>query len=330
MILTCMEYVSETINYLPVICFFLMIKYRSIASIDDISEDEMIEIFDLTEKMLSALESQKRLTSMSGRIMATLFFEPSTRTRLSFESAMNRLGGGVIGFSDVKSSSVSKGETLADTVRMAESYSDIIVIRHPLEGAARLASKFTARPIVNAGDGSGQHPSQTLLDLFTIKKEIGRLDNLDITLVGDLKYGRTVHSLLLALARIDATVHLVSPPSLRIPHHVISAVKDKIDITEFDDLSRVIHDTDVLYVTRIQKERFPDTEEYQKLIGSYSIDRATVSTMKKDSIIMHPLPRVDEIKPEVDTLPQAKYFRQAFYGVPVRMALISLLLGGDL
>ncbi|EQD78652.1 aspartate carbamoyltransferase catalytic subunit [mine drainage metagenome] len=306
-----------------------MIKNRSIASIDDISEDEMIEIFDLTEKMLSALESQKRLTPMAGKIMATLFFEPSTRTRLSFESAMNRLGGGVIGFSDVKSSSVSKGETLADTIRMAESYSDIIVIRHPLEGAARLASKFTARPIVNAGDGSGQHPTQTLLDLFTIKKEIGRLDKLDITLVGDLKYGRTVHSLLLALARLNATVHLVSPPTLKIPHHVLSAVTEKIDVTESDDLSRVIRDTDVLYVTRIQKERFPDSEEYQKLIGSYSIDPEVVSKMKKTSIIMHPLPRVDEIRPEVDTLPQAKYFRQAFYGVPVRMALIMLLLGGE-
>ncbi len=306
-----------------------MIKNRSIVSIDDISTEEMIEIFSLTDRMAEALESKRVLSSMTGKVLATLFFEPSTRTKLSFESAMFRLGGSSLGFSDTKTSSVAKGETLADTVRMAESYSDIIVIRHPLEGAARLASRFTAKPIINAGDGSGQHPTQTLLDLYTMMKEFGKIDGLRISLVGDLKYGRTVHSLLLALSRFKVTVTLVSPVSLRIPKHILTAVDGKIQISQEEDISTVLEDTDVFYITRIQKERFTDQNEYMSLIGSYSIDSITVSKMKEKAIIMHPLPRIDEIRPEVDTLPQARYFKQAFYGVPVRMALISLLLGGD-
>ena len=306
-----------------------MIKSRCIVSIDDVSDSEMNEIFDLTDRMNESLESGKPITTMKGKILATLFFEPSTRTRLSFESAMQRLGGSTLGFSDVKSSSVSKGETLADTVRMAESYSDIIVIRHPLEGSARLASRFTAKPVINAGDGSGQHPTQTLLDLYTMKKEFGKIDGLKIALIGDLKYGRTVHSLLLALSRFKVQVTLVSPPSLRIPQHIISKVKDIIKIEETDVISHVLPEADVFYATRIQKERFTDQNEYQSLIGSYSIDSELVSQMKEKAIIMHPLPRVDEINPSVDALPQARYFKQAYYGVPLRMALITLLLGGE-
>ena len=306
-----------------------MIKSRCIVSIDDVSDSEMNEIFDLTDRMNESLESGKPITTMKGKILATLFFEPSTRTRLSFESAMQRLGGSTLGFSDVKSSSVSKGETLADTVRMAESYSDIIVIRHPLEGSARLASRFTAKPVINAGDGSGQHPTQTLLDLYTMKKEFGKIDGLKIALIGDLKYGRTVHSLLLALSRFKVQVTLVSPPSLRIPQHIISKVKDIIKIEETDVISHVLPEADVFYATRIQKERFTDQNEYQSLIGSYSIDSELVSQMKETAIIMHPLPRVDEINPSVDALPQARYFKQAYYGVPLRMALITLLLGGE-
>jgi aspartate carbamoyltransferase catalytic subunit len=306
-----------------------MIKSRCIVSIDDVSDSEMNEIFDLTDRMNESLESGKSITTMKGKILATLFYEPSTRTRLSFESAMQRLGGSTLGFSDVKSSSVSKGETLADTVRMAESYSDIIVIRHPLEGSARLASRFTAKPVINAGDGSGQHPTQTLLDLYTMKKEFGKIDGLKIALIGDLKYGRTVHSLLLALSRFKVQVTLVSPPSLRIPQHIISKVKDIIKIEETDVISHVLPEADVFYATRIQKERFTDQNEYQSLIGSYSIDSELVSQMKETAIIMHPLPRVDEINPSVDALPQARYFKQAYYGVPLRMALITLLLGGE-
>ena len=306
-----------------------MIKSRCIVSIDDVSDSEMNEIFDLTDRMNESLESGKPITTMKGKILATLFYEPSTRTRLSFESAMQRLGGSTLGFSDVKSSSVSKGETLADTVRMAESYSDIIVIRHPLEGSARLASRFTAKPVINAGDGSGQHPTQTLLDLYTMKKEFGKIDGLKIALIGDLKYGRTVHSLLLALSRFKVQVTLVSPPSLRIPQHIISKVKDIIKIEETDVISHVLPEADVFYATRIQKERFTDQNEYQSLIGSYSIDSGLVSQMKETAIIMHPLPRVDEINPSVDALPQARYFKQAYYGVPLRMALITLLLGGE-
>jgi aspartate carbamoyltransferase catalytic subunit len=306
-----------------------MIKSRCIVSIDDVSDSEMNEIFDLTDRMNESLESGKPITTMKGKILATLFYEPSTRTRLSFESAMQRLGGSTLGFSDVKSSSVSKGETLADTVRMAESYSDIIVIRHPLEGSARLASRFTAKPVINAGDGSGQHPTQTLLDLYTMKKEFGKIDGLKIALIGDLKYGRTVHSLLLALSRFKVQVALVSPPSLRIPQHIISKVKDIIKIEETDVISHVLPEADVFYATRIQKERFTDQNEYQSLIGSYSIDSELVSQMKETAIIMHPLPRVDEINPSVDALPQARYFKQAYYGVPLRMALITLLLGGE-
>lgn len=306
-----------------------MIKSRCIVSIDDVSDSEMNEIFDLTDRMNESLESGKPITTMKGKILATLFYEPSTRTRLSFESAMQRLGGSTLGFSDVKSSSVSKGETLADTVRMAESYSDIIVIRHPLEGSARLASRFTAKPVINAGDGSGQHPTQTLLDLYTMKKEFGKIDGLKIALIGDLKYGRTVHSLLLALSRFKVQVTLVSPPSLRIPQHIISKVKDIIKIEETDVISHVLPEADVFYATRIQKERFTDQNEYQSLIGSYSIDSELVSQMKEKAIIMHPLPRVDEINPSVDALPQARYFKQAYYGVPLRMALITLLLGGE-
>ena len=306
-----------------------MIKSRCIVSIDDVSDSEMNEIFDLTDRMNESLESGKSITTMKGKILATLFYEPSTRTRLSFESAMQRLGGSTLGFSDVKSSSVSKGETLADTVRMAESYSDIIVIRHPLEGSARLASRFTAKPVINAGDGSGQHPTQTLLDLYTMKKEFGKIDGLKIALIGDLKYGRTVLSLLLALSRFKVQVTLVSPPSLRIPQHIISKVKDIIKIEETDVISHVLPEADVFYATRIQKERFTDQNEYQSLIGSYSIDSELVSQMKETAIIMHPLPRVDEINPSVDALPQARYFKQAYYGVPLRMALITLLLGGE-
>lgn len=303
-----------------------MLKNRSIVSIDDIQSTELAEIFTVADRMLGALETGKRLDILAGKIMATLFYEPSTRTRLSFESSMHRLGGSVVSVSDVKSSSVAKGETLADTIRMAESYSDVIVIRHPLEGAARLASKFSSKPIINAGDGSGQHPTQTILDLYTIKRHFGKIDGLKIAMVGDLRYGRTVHSLLLALSSFGVEVTLISPQILKMPDHIRDRLGQKIKISTMENLDQNIDDYDVFYVTRIQKERFTDQNEYNSVIGLYSIDVNTVKKMKKNAIIMHPLPRIDEIKAEVDLLPNAVYFKQAFYGVPVRMALLSMIL----
>ncbi len=304
-----------------------MLKNKSIISINDLSKSDIFEVFNVADDMLGKIEKDGSTGLLNSKIMATLFYEPSTRTRLSFESAMHRLGGSVISVSDVKTSSVAKGETLADTIRMASSYSDIIVIRHPLEGAARLASRFASKPVINAGDGSGEHPTQTLLDLYTIRKELGKIDGNTITMVGDLRYGRTIHSLIMALSSFDVKVNLVSPPILKLPEYVYSMVPDRKTIREVDSLSDVIGDTDVLYVTRIQKERFSDQNEYQSVIGSYSITPDTVAAMKEKSIIMHPLPRIDEISPEIDRKPQARYFKQAYYGVPVRMALIYMILG---
>lgn len=305
----------------------LMLKNRSIVSIEDVSHNELDDIFKKADEMSSSLKQGKVLKILDGKIMATFFYEPSTRTRLSFESSMNRLGGSVISVSEAKSSSVAKGETLADTIRMAEAYSDIIVMRHPMEGAARLAARFSSKPVVNAGDGSGQHPTQTIIDLYTIRKELGGIDGKEITMVGDLRYGRTVHSLLLALSEFDVRINLVSPDILKIPDYILSRLPKGFQVKVTNDLDEVLADTDVLYVTRIQKERFTDQNEYLSVIGSYSIDMATVDKMKEKSIIMHPLPRIDEIAPEVDTSPKAAYFKQASNGVPVRMALVSMILG---
>jgi aspartate carbamoyltransferase catalytic subunit len=306
---------------------FIMLKNRSIISIADLNDEDINEIFTRADKMLENIHSGQKMNDMSSRILATLFYEPSTRTRLSFESAMERLGGSVISMSDSKTSSTSKGETLADTVRIVESYSDIIVIRHPLEGAALLASRFSSKPVINAGDGSGEHPTQTLIDLYTIRKELGCINGKTITIIGDLKYGRTVHSLLFALTRYNVTVNLISPESLALPGHVYREIKDHLKINVSTDLEKFLGQTDILYVTRIQKERFTDKNEYTRLIGSYKITGKEADMLKPGAIIMHPLPRVDEISPDVDNRESAKYFRQAYYGVPVRMALISLIAG---
>lgn len=304
-----------------------MLKNHSIVSIDDVTHAEIADIFRKADEMAASIRQGKPLKILDGKIMATFFYEPSTRTRLSFESAMHRLGGSVISVPEAKSSSVAKGETLADTVRMAESYSDIIVIRHPMEGAAKLAARFSSKPIINAGDGSGQHPTQTIMDLYTIQKELGGIDGKEITMVGDLRYGRTVHSLILALSGFDVKVNLVSPEILKVPEYIVSRLPPDFKVKVTNDLESILPDTDVLYVTRIQKERFTDQNEYQSVIGSYSINMETVDKMKEKSIVMHPLPRIDEISPEVDASPKAAYFRQAGNGVPVRMALISTILG---
>lgn len=264
---------------------------------------------------------------LRGKTLATLFFEPSTRTRLSFEAAMHKLGGAVIGFAEPDIASITKGENLADTVRVVENYADVIAIRHPLEGSARLAAEFAGIPIINAGSGGEEHPTQALLDLYTIGKETDRIDGLDIALIGDLRYGRTVHSLAYALSLYNVNLHLVSPDTLRMRREVLDTIRGKIEITEGNDIEEVLPQVDVLYVTRIQKERFPDLAEYTKVKGAYKIDLHLLDKAKKDMIIMHPLPRVDEIADEVDSTAHARYFQQVWNGSVMRMALLALILG---
>jgi aspartate carbamoyltransferase catalytic subunit len=305
-----------------------MWKGRDVISIRDFSKKDIEHVLKTAEKLENELKEREALDYAKGKILATLFFEPSTRTRLSFESAMHRLGGNVIGFAEASTSSVKKGESLRDTIKTVEQYSDVIVIRHPKEGAARLAAEVAEIPVINAGDGSNQHPTQTLLDLYTIKKEFGKIDGLKIGLLGDLKYGRTVHSLSEALAFYDIELYLISPELLKMPRHIIEELREKgVKIYETSDLEKVIGELDLLYVTRIQKERFPDEQEYLKVKGSYVIDCALLARAKEGLKIMHPLPRVDEIHPEVDKSKHAIYFRQVFSGVPVRMALLGLTLG---
>ena len=271
--------------------------------------------------------AKKGSDMLHGKILATLFFEPSTRTRLSFEAAMNKLGGTTIGFAEPRVTAIKKGENLADTIRVVENYADILVLRHPLEGAARLASEFSDVPIINAGSGAEEHPTQALLDLYTILKEKGQIDGLNITLMGDLRYGRTVHSLAYALSLYKVNLFLVSPELLRMRREVSDAIKKRIKIVERTTVGDVLPETDVLYVTRIQEERFPDPSEYVKVRGTYKIGIDTLKDAKEDMIIMHPLPRVDEIDHEVDNTRHARYFQQVWNGIVTRTALLALILG---
>jgi aspartate carbamoyltransferase catalytic subunit len=304
-------------------------KNRDIISIKDFSKEEIEYILDYAKRMIPYANAEKHTTMLNHRILASLFFEPSTRTRLSFESAMHRLGGNVIGFADPSGTSQKKGESLADTIRMADSYSDAIVIRHPQEGAARLAAEFSEVPILNAGDGAGQHPTQCLLDLFTILMEKKKIKGNNVVLLGDLKYGRTVHSLAYALSLFGANLTFVSPEMLKMPKEVINECKEfGGEPVSTSNLEKAIKEADVLYATRIQKERFPDAEEYNRVVGSYKVDNTLLQQAKQDMIVMHPLPRIVEIDPEVDSTKHAVYFKQAFNGLPVRMALLSLILGG--
>lgn len=306
-------------------------KGKDIISIKDFSKKEINYILTYGKKMLPYAKGEKYKDILKGRVLSTLFFEPSTRTRLSFESAMNRLGGRVIGFADPGATSQKKGESLADTIRMADSYSDVIAIRHPQEGAARLAAEFADVPVLNAGDGAGRHPTQCFLDLFTILTEKKKIEKNKVVLLGDLKYGRTVHSLAYALSLYGVDLTFVSPGTLKMPKEVISECKELgLEPTQTSSLEKAIKDADVLYVTRIQKERFPDAEEYNRVVGAYKIDNDLLTNARDDLIIMHPLPRVAEIDPEVDKTPHALYFKQAFNGVPIRMALLSLVAGGEL
>jgi aspartate carbamoyltransferase catalytic subunit len=304
---------------------------KDLVSIRDLNREQIEYILDLSEEMIPYARGEKVKRVLDGKVLGNLFFEPSTRTKLSFESAASRLGCDVIDVSEMSMTSISKGETLADTIKMVDAYCDIIVLRHPHEGAARLAAKFSENPVINAGDGAGSHPTQTLLDLFTMREAKGTLDGLNIVLVGDLKYGRTVHSLADALTMFGAKLTLVAPDSLQIPDDTFEHLKNKgcvpVKTTNLED---AIDQADVLYVTRIQKERFPDPAEYQKVAGTYRIDNAILREAKSDMIVMHPLPRVNEIAHEVDATPHARYFEQAFNGVPVRMAILCAILGGDI
>jgi aspartate carbamoyltransferase catalytic subunit len=304
-------------------------NHRDIISIKDFSKEEIEYILEYAKRMIPYASAEKHAMVLQHQILATLFFEPSTRTRLSFECAMHRLGGNVIGFADPSGTSLKKGESLADTIRMADAYSDAIVIRHPQEGAARLAAEFSEVPVLNAGDGAGQHPTQCLLDLFTILIEKKKIKGNNIVLLGDLKYGRTVHSLAYALALFKANLIFVSPETLKMPKEVINECKEfGVEPISTTNLEKAIKDADVLYATRIQKERFPDAEEYNRVVGSYKVDTTLLQQAKDDLIVMHPLPRVVEIDPKVDITKHALYFTQAFNGIPVRMALLSLILGG--
>ncbi len=299
---------------------------KHIISIRDFSRDEIDFVLKKSALMERKLSSAKSLNLMQGKILANLFFEPSTRTRMSFESAMKRLGGKTMGFNVAEITSEVKGETIADTVKVVEGYADVIVIRHTAEGAAKLASENLNIPLINGGDGANQHPTQTLLDLYTIQKEFKKIDKLSIAIVGDLKYGRTVHSLANALENYDVDITLISPTELRMPRRVLNSLKMKdIDVKEKTKLK--IDDADVIYATRIQKERFPDPQEYERVKEAYILDTEVVDKLKKNAIIMHPLPRVSEISPEVDKTKHARYFEQAKNGVPVRMALLCLVCG---
>lgn len=297
---------------------------KSLVSIHDFTKDEMLRIMELA----ADFEADPNQRLLYGKVVASLFFEPSTRTRLSFESAINRLGGRVIGFSDANATSVSKGETLNDTIRVISNYCDMIVMRHPVEGAARYASEVAKVPVVNAGDGANQHPSQTLLDLYSIKKTQGTLDNINIMMVGDLKYGRTVHSLLQALSHFKAQFTFVSPAELRMPTEYKMHLYDRgISYYETTDIMERINDADIIYMTRVQRERFSDTMEYERVKNSYILRNSMLVNTKDTMRILHPLPRVNEIHPSVDDNPKAYYFEQTENGVYTRMAIMSYLLG---
>ncbi|HET6405170.1 MAG TPA: aspartate carbamoyltransferase [Candidatus Thermoplasmatota archaeon] len=301
---------------------------RHLCHIGDLTVEDMDRLLDTAERMLPASRGERVVSAADGRILATLFYEPSTRTRLSFESAMLRLGGDVISTAESGSTSTAKGETLSDTIKMVASYSDVIVLRHPREGAARLAARASRVPVINAGDGAGQHPTQTLTDLFTIRKAKGAIAPNTVAIAGDLKYGRTVHSLAQALALYGVDMIFVAPESLQVPQDMRENLERMgAKIRTATTLEEVIAETDVLYMTRIQKERFPDLDEYRKVQNVFHVNNRLVADGKKGIIVMHPLPRVGEIDPSVDETPAAKYFEQAAHGVPVRMALLADLLG---
>ena len=301
---------------------------KDIISVKQFSRQDLEYIFGVAHEMREMVERVGTFDLLKGKILASLFYEPSTRTSSSFTSAMERLGGSVIPINEVRYSSVSKGESLPDTVRTLECYADVIVLRHPEVGASAQAAQVARKPVINAGDGVGEHPTQALLDLYTVVEELGEVDGLTVTMLGDLKYGRTVHSLARLLSLYNVRLNYVSPEILRMPAEIIEELKEKnMPQAEFFALDPVLAETDVLYVTRVQKERFADQAEYESVKGAFVISPETLAQAKERMIVMHPLPRVGEITPEVDDDPRAAYFRQMEYGLYVRMALLAMVLG---
>ncbi len=302
---------------------------RDVVSIRDFSRDELEFLFSFTDK-ISTLSRSERSELGRGRTLGSIYYEPSTRTRMSFEAAISSIGGSSIGIADPKSSSIEKGESLSDTIRIMDLYCDVLVLRHPLDGSGRFASELSRNPVINAGSGSEEHPTQAMLDLYTIYKEKGRIDGLQIGIIGDLKYGRTIYSLLYGLANYDVDIRLISPPTLSIRKESIYGVENRLKIQEYSDLPEDLLSTlDVIYVTRIQKERFPDIQDYEKVKGTYTIDQATLDRSKADVSIMHPLPRLDEISHSIDNTSNATYFRQAANGKEIRAALLALITNED-
>ncbi|MBE6503014.1 MAG: aspartate carbamoyltransferase [Methanobrevibacter sp.] len=299
---------------------------KNMISIKDLERKDVEYILDEASKLENIAQSKEVSEELKGKILGLMFFEPSTRTKMSFETSMKRLNGECIGFENSGSSSVSKGESIADTAKMFEGYCDALVIRHEYEGVSKFISDIVNIPVINAGDGAGQHPTQTLLDLYTIKKEIGEIDNLNIALIGDLKFGRTVHSLSNALGLFkNIKIYLVSPPELRMPQEILIDLNDtNVEYEEVDNIESIIDKVDVLYVTRIQKERFGDIDDYLKIKGAYIVNKKLLKG--KDVIVMHPLPRIDEIDTDVDNTKYNKYFTQAANAVPVRMAILKTLI----
>jgi len=304
------------------------LKGKDILHGNQFSKKDIEAIIKVSSNFEKGYKKKNSLNLLKGKILATLFFEPSTRTRLSFETAMQRLGGGVVSLGSVESSSVAKGETLKDTVKTVSQYADVIVIRHPRTGSAKEAADAVPIPIINAGDGTGQHPTQALLDIYTIKKELGSLKNITISMAGDLKNGRTVHALVELLSLYQAKFYFVSPNLLRMPEEISSSLRGKgMEVIETGDMAEAARASDLIYMTRVQKERFGDLSEYERVKGSYIINKAFLDRLKKRVIILHPLPRVDEISTDVDEYPGAAYFRQMRNGVFIRMALLAMILG---
>ena len=302
-------------------------KSQSIISIRDMDKEALLKITDAAREV----KEGGHRDCLKGKVVSTLFFEPSTRTRFSFESAMKYMGGEVIGFSGTQYTSVTKGESLIDTIKTISGYCDVIVIRHPVEGAARLASEVASVPVINAGDGANQHPTQTFLDIFTMSELFSDLSKIKVGFLGDLKYGRTVHSLAYALSLFKTPLFFIAPEILSMPDYLVDEIREMGSVTtECEGLEDIEDPPDVLYVTRIQKERFGDLQEYETVAGTYRVTSKTVRTLGGSKKIMHPLPRVDEIVPEVDETGHALYFKQSFYGVPVRMALLEMLIGDRL
>jgi aspartate carbamoyltransferase catalytic subunit len=300
---------------------------KDILTVKQFSRPDLDYIFGVAHEMREMVTRVGTFDLLKGKILANLFYEPSTRTSSSFTSAMERLGGSVIPINEVRYSSVSKGESLPDTIRTLECYADVIVLRHPETGSAALAAQYARKPIINAGDGIGEHPTQALLDLFTIHEELGKIDGLVVTMLGDLKYGRTVHSLARLLSLYSVGIHYVSPEILRMPKEIVEELPRTMYQAEHTTFDSILPQTDVLYVTRVQKERFTDEAEYESVKGSYVITPETMKTAKDQMIVMHPLPRVGEISIDFDGDPRAAYFRQMEYGLYVRMALLAMVLG---